>query len=81
MVLPNRNVGSGAKYTSTSDGLSHQEKLIVDYIKKKGSITDEEIQYMPGVKQTRVYVIVRTLKAKGIIVTNGRGINKKHYLK
>ena len=81
MVLPNRNVGSGAKYTSTSDGLSHQEKLIVDYIKKKGSITDEEIQYMLGVKQTRVYVIVRTLKAKGIIVTNGRGINKKHYLK
>ena len=58
-----------------------QEKLIIDYIRENGSITDEEIQFMFDVKQTRVYVIIRSMKEKGIIVTKGRGNDKKHYLK
>lgn len=82
MVLPNRNseVEAPQEITATVS-LTHQEKLIVDYIEENGSITDEEIQSMFDIKQTRVYVIIRTMKEKGVLVTKGRGNNKKHYLK
>ena len=82
MVLPNRNseVEAPQEITATVS-LTRQEKLIVDYIEENGSITDEEIQSMFDIKQTRVYVIIRTMKEKGILVTKGRGNNKKHYLK
>ncbi len=81
MVLPNRNAYVKDKNVTTFESFTHQEKLIIDYIKENGCITDEEIQTMFDVKQTRVYVIVRTMKSKGIIVTKGRGNEKKHYLK
>lgn len=82
MVLPNRNSAvEEPQEVKITDSLTHQEKLIVDYIKENGSITDEEIQSMFDVKQTRVYVIIRTMKEKGILVTKGRGNDKKHYLK
>lgn len=82
MVLPNRNsvVKEPQKITITGS-LTHQEKLIVDYIEENGSITDEEIKSMFDIKQTRVYVIIRTMKEKGILVTKGRGNDKKHCLK
>ena len=81
MVLPNRNADVKPQEVTTTDALTHQEKFIIDYIKENGSITDKEIQSMFDVKQTRVYVIVRTMKDKGIIITKGRGNEKKHYLK
>lgn len=81
MVLPNRNTAVGIEEDVKQEPLTHQEKLILDFVKEKGSITDEEIQAMFNIKQTRAYVITKTMREKGILVTQGRGSTKKYYLK
>ena len=81
MVLPNRNSARESEKTVISIPATEQEQIIIDYIKERGSITDNEIQDMLDVKKSRAYNIVKSMKDKGILVTKGRGNDKKHYLK
>ncbi|MBQ4518772.1 MAG: putative DNA binding domain-containing protein [Clostridia bacterium] len=81
MVLPNRNAENDSKKDVVSVLATQQEQLIIDYIKDNGSITDDEIQTMLEIKKSRAYVIVKSMKDKGILITKGRGNDKKHYLK
>ena len=79
MILPNRN--AAALGTDNAVSITNQEQIIVDKIKKKGFITDDEIQLILDIKKSRAYLIVKSMKDKGIIVTQGRGNKRKHYLK
>lgn len=79
MVLPNRNVN--AEKNALSAGLTPQENLIEEYIKDNGTITDDEIQSLLDVKKSRAYLIIKSMKDKGVLVTKGRGADRKHYLK
>lgn len=79
MVLPNRNVN--AEKNTLSAGLTPQENLIEEYIKDNGTITDDEIQSLLDVKKSRAYLIIKSMKDKGVLVTKGRGADRKHYLK
>lgn len=81
MVLPNRNFATSSEKNTVFAPATQQEQLIIDYIKKNGSITDKKIQDMLGVKKSRAYNIVKSMRDKGMIETKGRGNDKKHYLK
>lgn len=81
MILPNRNVGEKTKEFMLQKPMTQQEKSILGYIKENGFITDYEVQTMFDVKQTRAYNIIKSMKDKGLLVTKGRGNDKKHYLK
>ena len=81
MVLPNRNADTQKEKITVSAPATGQEQHIIDYIKKNGSITDDEIQAILGVKKSRAYAIIKSMKNKGVLLTKGRGNDKKHYLK
>ena len=80
-VLPNRNTGAADAQNAVPAPITEQERIIVDYVKKNGFITDEKIQSMPGIKKSRAYLIVKSMKDKNILVTHGRGNKRKHCLK
>lgn len=81
MVLPNRNANAVKKENTIFVPVTEQEQIIVDYAKKKGFITDDEIQSILGIKKSRAYLIIKSMKDKNILVTHGRGNERKHYLK
>lgn len=76
LILPNMN--NKLKTKAKSD--SPQEQEIIDYIAEKGSITDLEIQEILKVKKTRAYNLVKAMKEKNLIYSQGRGENKKYHL-
>lgn len=80
-VLPNRNTGAADAQNTVPAPITEQERIIVDYVKKNGFITDEKIQSMLGIKKSRAYLIVKSMKDKNILVTHGRGNERKHCLK
>ncbi|MDD6762389.1 MAG: putative DNA binding domain-containing protein [Clostridiales bacterium] len=81
MVLPNRNSSSISSKASHSVSVSDQEQRIIDYISQNGSINDEEIQDLLNIKTTRTYAILKSMKTKNILITKGRGSERKYYLK
>ena len=81
MVLPNRNADVVRTENTVFVPVTEQEQTIVDYIKKNGFITDDEIQSILGIKKSRAYLITKAMKDKNILVTHGRGNEKKHCLK
>ena len=81
MVLPNRNSSSLSSKVSHSVSVSGQEQRIIDYISQNGSINDEEIQDLLNIKTTRTYAILKSMKTKNILITKGRGSERKYYLK
>lgn len=81
ITLPNRNANIEITDVQKLKSATRQEKIIIDYIEENGYITDEEIQTMFDIKQTRAYIIVKSMRDKGFIVIGGRGKNKKYYLK
>lgn len=81
MVLPNRNSSSIISKASHSVSVSDQEQRIIDYISQNGSINDEEIQDLLNIKTTRTYAILKSMKTKNILITKGRGSERKYYLK
>ena len=81
MVLPNRNANAASTENTVFVPITEQEEIIVDYIKKKGFITDDEVQAILGIKKSRAYLIIKSMKSKNILVVQGRGNDKKYYLK
>ena len=81
MVLPNRNSSSLSSKVSHSVSVSEQEQRIIDYINQNGSINDKKIQDLLNIKTTRTYAILKSMKTKNILITKGRGSERKYYLK
>ena len=81
MVLPNRNSNNLINKSYVSDNISVQEQKIMDFINENGSITNKEIQDLLNIKTTRTYTIVKSMKEKNILVTKGRGSERRYYLK
>lgn len=86
MVLPNRNANKAKnKQDSQKTGknalkITEQEKTVISYIEKNGSVDDDALQELLDIKQTRAYVLMKKMKEKGLITSKGRGVNKKYYL-
>ncbi|HBZ52407.1 MAG TPA: transcriptional regulator [Eubacterium sp.] len=80
MVLPNMNSEVDVKTGDVSEqkGISPQMKEILVYIEDNGSISDEEIQNLLGVKRTRGFELTKRMRDMGLIEVLGRGKEKRY---
>lgn len=78
MILPNLNsvdTLSGIKESNP------QQDKILDYILRNGQITENDIMKLLDVKKTRAYIIAKQMCDKHLIISRGRGADKKYLLK
>ena len=67
--------------TSTSNKeITKQEQLILEYISKNGYMTDQDVQELLHIKLTRTYILMNTMREKGLIQIQGRGPKKRFLL-
>ena len=80
MVLHNLNMMAPAdEKTKTLENMTPQMNEILSYLEKNGTITEEQVQEMLGVKRTRAYTIMRSMRTQGLVKVNGRGKEKLYY--
>ncbi|MCD7771025.1 MAG: putative DNA binding domain-containing protein [Oscillospiraceae bacterium] len=60
--------------------LSSQMHAVIDYTENHGSITEEEIGRLLGVKKTRSYTIASEMCKRGLLEQVGKGKDKKFFL-
>lgn len=73
MILPNMSVAA-----PLHTYLTPQEEQILDFIFRNDQITEAEIMELLGVKRTRAYTIAKQMCDENLIVSVGRGANKKY---
>lgn len=78
MILPNMNV---VEPLAAKVNLTPQKEQILDFISKKGQITEVEIMNLLGVKRTRAYTVAKQMCDENLIIVVGRGKNKKYLSK
>lgn len=76
LSLPNRNIGNSAKQDIPS-----QYQTVIDYLKDNGSMTEEELQELLGIKKTRAFNLYKSMEKDGLIAVLGKGAEKKFVLK
>jgi ATP-dependent DNA helicase RecG len=82
IVLPNINATTGHRSVKSTQNkeVTQQMKELLDYLAVHGEISDDEIQKRLGVKRTRAYTLVHRMRELGLLMTSGRGKNRKHKL-
>ena len=75
MILPNMNAVDPLERKIY---LTPQKEQILDFISKKGQITEAEIMELLGVKRTRAYTVAKQMCDENLIIAVGRGANKKY---
>jgi ATP-dependent DNA helicase RecG len=77
LVLPNMNYARPL-------GIRHQAKpqhrIVLDYLQSNSSITNEIIQELLSIKQTRAYNIIREMVDERLIVKHDTGKESKEYV-
>lgn len=80
IVLPNTNAAFAASPRKTLPVTAQMQKVL-DYISEYGQITDEEVQFLLGIKKTRAFDLVKKLREIGLVEVVGRGAEKKYLLR
>ena len=81
MILPNLNEMPHAEGNHGSEvTVTPQMKAVLTYLGANGTITEEQVQELLGVRRTRAYTIMRNMKSQGLVVMNGRGKEKTYRL-
>ena len=57
-----------------------QHKALLDYLRNNAFITNEVVQEVLSVKQTRAYIIIREMVSWGLIVKRGMGKENNEYI-
>ncbi|MDO4543516.1 MAG: putative DNA binding domain-containing protein [Clostridia bacterium] len=77
IVLPNMNATKlSIKESEPVEQLSPQKKAILRFIEENGKITEQQVQSLLKIKQTRAYTLMNELKKSGLISDVGRGADK-----
>lgn len=79
ITIPNMNASSDTA-SKTVKKISVQKETILDYIRKNGYITDNEISEILNIKRTRAYTIAKEMCTENLITVTGRGSKKKYSL-
>ena len=58
--------------------ITPQMQTVLDFIDENGQITDGEVQKLLNIKNTRSYTLMKKMADKGLVLINGRGVNKKY---
>lgn len=80
IILPNMNTAENAYKKENADTLSPQKQVVIDFIKKHGSINNKETETLLGVKRTRAYTIIKELTEEGYLTGIGKGAYKRYVL-
>lgn len=74
ITLPNMN-----KYSAPEKphALTEQEQAILDYLDEHGEMTELDVQQLLGVKRTRAFNLIQTLKSAKLVEVVGRGTDKR----
>lgn len=75
MILPNMNTADNIPKNSL---ITPQKEQILDFIFHNGQITEAEIMKLLSVKRTRAYTLAKQMCDEKLIVSVGRGVNKKY---
>ena len=78
IVLPNMNVGAGSFPLVSAD--NEAERLVLEFIKKNGSITRKEAEATVDMNQTAAGRLLSKMIQKNLIVQTGQGKNTKYKL-
>ena len=70
LVLPNMNY---IKPVNGRNLINPQQKAVLEYLKTSSTITNETVQELLSVKQTRAYAIIRDMVEEGLITKKGLG--------
>ena len=77
MILPNMSV---AESLPGNTYLTPQKEQILDFVSRNGHITEAEIMELLGIKRTRAYTLAKQMCDEKLIISVGRGANKKYLL-
>ena len=77
LTLPNMNY---ARPLSKATQPKPQHKVVLDYLQSNHYITNEIIQDLLSVKQTRAYNVIREMVNNGLIIKRGSGKADKEYV-
>ncbi len=83
LILPNMNHAASAQHETTTQhsAITPQMQRVLDYLAEHGTITEQGLQNLLGVKRTRAYVVAKQMSEAGLIESQGRGASKYYYLK
>ena len=76
LTLPNMNYASPLKNNSRPNS---QHKAVLSYLQTHESVTNEIVQEILSVKQTRAYMVIREMVDEGYIVKRGLGKEDNKY--
>lgn len=79
LTLPNMNYARPLKSKMFPQPKA-QHKIVLDYLQENGSITNETVQELLLVKQTRAYIIIREMVNGGLIVKRSTGKGETEYI-
>jgi len=77
LTLPNMNY---ARPLRIKTSIKSQHEIVLDYLKKNGSVNNRIIQDLLSIKQTRAYAIIRKMIADGLIVRRSIGKYENEYV-
>ena len=77
MVLPNMNAMTAADSKQDSPVTAQMQKVL-NYISVHGHITDEEVQFLLGIKRTRAFDLMKQMRNMGLVQMAGRGAEKEY---
>jgi len=77
LTLPNMNY---ARPLRTVRSPKRQHKVILDYLQHSPFITNEIVQEVLSIKQTRAYTIIREMMGEGLIMKCGTGKEDNEYV-
>ena len=55
-----------------------QMQKVLNYISAHGHITDEEVQFLLGIKRTRAFGLMKQMRNMGLVQMAGRGAEKEY---
>lgn len=80
MILPNMNSITQNSAVEPAPRITSQMQIVLDYIKDNGYVTEPQIGELLDVKTTRAYAVAREMCNLGLIISEGRGKNKKYFI-
>ncbi len=77
LTLPNMNY---ARPLSSKRQHSKQYETVLEYLQSHNFVTNEIVQELLNVKQTRAYAIIKEMVNQGMIIKDGSGSRNKEYI-
>ena len=80
ITLPNMNTAPRIS-ANKLNRITPQMRRVLEYIEENGQISDAEIESLLGIKKTRAFNLIKEMKELGLVISEGRGKEKRYFLR